>query len=517
MQRSADQLLDDALGIWLAGVDAVRPERLILQYVDVQGQTLRIGNEHFDLERIGRIAVVGAGKAGTGMVLALEKALGQSVLRDKQVNGWVNVPADCLAETAAIHLHAARPAGVNEPTAEGVAGTGRILELVGSLGPSDLCLVLISGGGSALLPAPMVGLSLKNKVAMTQLLSAAGATIGQLNAVRRELSSVKGGGLARACRAGKMVSLILSDVPGDDLETIASGPTVETPSDPQRAINILRELDLDKHPAGCEVIDVLQKQPRQPTSQDESCRLSAVGYRPEDTIGGSSHADSRQVGGLEVENPSRRLVVEKADSHAARLTNIIIGNNATAVDAAGVEAERRGYSHAMISATQPEGTAEGAAAAAEQRLKDAKDEGRNKVCAIDTTPVGWDEFAVQIQKSEKLYNYLRDGALSHVFVYKILEFDRERRRAELPPDSGKRQSLDLHAASWRARWGYHLARNVRDNKALGEPQRRLEVMKFLNGLLGLDTEMHRLAGATASPRTAVSIALYRNRKPTERS
>ncbi len=323
MQRSAEQLLDDALGIWHAGVDAVRPERLIPRFVEVRDHTLRIGDEQFDLSRIGRIAVVGAGKAGTGMVLALEKALGQTVLREKQVGGWVNVPADCLAPTAAIHLHAARPAGVNQPTAAGVNGTRRIIELVTSLGPSDLCLVLISGGGSALLPAPREGLTLQNKVAMTQLLSAAGATIVELNAVRRELSLVKGGGLARSCKAGRMVSLILSDVPGDDLETIASGPTVETPADPQRAIDILHELGLADHPAARDVILGLRQRLRLPLSK--------------------------------LSHPMPATDLSETN---LPVTNLIVGNNATAVDAAGMEAERRGYSHAMISATQPEGTAE---------------------------------------------------------------------------------------------------------------------------------------------------------------
>ncbi len=156
--------------------------------------------------------------------------------------------------------------------------------------------------------------------------------------------------------------------------------------------------------------------------------------------------------------------------------------------------------------------------AADQRLEEAKDNGRNKVSAIDTMPMSWADFATQFEHAETLHGYLRSGALSHVFVYKILEFDRERRRAEPEkPAPGHRQQLDLAAASWRARWGYHLARNVRDNKNLGNQEQRPEVMKFLNGLLGLDADLHRVAEAVASPRMAVSIALYRNRKPSGRS
>jgi len=159
-----------------------------------------------------------------------------------------------------------------------------------------------------------------------------------------------------------------------------------------------------------------------------------------------------------------------------------------------------------------------AARAADQRLEEAKNNGRNKVCAIDTEPMSWTDFAAQLERAKTLHGYLRDGTLSNVFVYKILEFDRERRRAEPQrADAAKPRSLDLQAASWRARWGYHLARNVRDNKNLGDEQERRQAMAFLNELLGLDAGMHRLPGAVPSPRTAVSIALYRNRKPTERS
>src|SRR5690606_20533271 len=124
-----------------------------------------------------------------------------------------------------IHLHGARPAGVNEPTEQGVAGAERILEIVSSLGPDDLCLVLISGGGSALLPAPVEGVSLADKQAITRGLSQAGATINELNCVRKQLSRIKGGRLAAARTADRLITLIISDVVGDPLDVIASGPT----------------------------------------------------------------------------------------------------------------------------------------------------------------------------------------------------------------------------------------------------------------------------------------------------
>jgi glycerate 2-kinase len=306
MRRTAHQLREDALQIWQAGVEAVKPSVLIPQFVGVEGDLLLIGDEEFNLRKIERIGVVGAGKAGGEMAAALETALGDCVLREKKVTGWVNVPADCVRPTQAIHLYPARPAGVNEPTAEGVAGTEEILRQVAALGPRDLCVCLISGGGSALLPAPMEGLELDIEIQLMREIAARGGNITELNTVRRELSRVKGGGLAAACRASHLVSLILSDVPGDDLATIASGPTVPREPTPAAAIAVLTGFGLDVHPAGNKAIEIL-KNPRQVLQG--SCRVK----------------------------------------------NILIGNNATAVDAAGVQAEKLGYSHAMISAREPEG------------------------------------------------------------------------------------------------------------------------------------------------------------------
>ena len=135
---------------------------------------------------------------------------------------------------------AARPAGMNEPTEEGVAGANRILEIVENLGPLDLCLVLISGGGSALLPAPVAEISLADKQNVTRFLMHAGATIGELNTVRKQLSRIKGGGLVRHCRAGRTIALIISDVIGDPLDIIASGPTVVDDSTPADALAVLQ-------------------------------------------------------------------------------------------------------------------------------------------------------------------------------------------------------------------------------------------------------------------------------------
>jgi len=157
------------------------------------------------------------------------------------------------------------------------------------------------------------------------------------------------------------------------------------------------------------------------------------------------------------------------------------------------------------------------AAAAEERLERSKDQGRDRICVINAEPYPWPDFGRELERAERLNDYLRSGALSDAFVYRILEFDRERRLAELTAAGRKPQVLDLQSASWRARWGYQLARNVRDNQRLDNEQERRKVIEFLNGLLGLDADLQRREGAVVSPRVAVSIALYRNRKPTERS
>src|SRR5262245_31605784 len=175
MSNLKSNLRDHALRIWMAGLEAVRSERLMKGHVRVDGRILVVtsfaGEElKIDLGGIPRIAAVGAGKAGAGMETALEEILGPELAAEKQLTGCVNVPADCVRQLKRIHLHAARPAGVNEPTAEGVAGANEVLRIVSSLGPDDLCIALMSGGGSALLPAPIEGISLADKLVVTRFL-----------------------------------------------------------------------------------------------------------------------------------------------------------------------------------------------------------------------------------------------------------------------------------------------------------------------------------------------------------
>lgn len=334
MPRPSDRLLDDARQIWQAGVAAVAPERLLGEAIRRDGRWLLIettGGESVDvdLDQLGRVLVVGGGKAGAGMARGLEAAVAPLGLSPDRFGGLLSVPAGCVDPgSEAIELIAGRPAGVNEPRPEGAAAADRMLRLVSDAKPDDLVICLLSGGGSALLPAPIDGVSLAEKVTVARLLSSAGATIEQLNTVRQHLSRFKGGGLARACRAGRLVTLVLSDVLGDPLDLIASGPTVTPRSTPADAIAVLELLGLVGDPQLSNVVAMLRSNsvpPPAPSTQAET---------------------------------------------------LILANNATAVDAAGVEAERLGYSHAMDVATASEGPAEEVGrhhAAMARRMRDASE------------------------------------------------------------------------------------------------------------------------------------------------
>jgi glycerate 2-kinase len=336
MPSVAAQLRRDAVQIWRAGVDAVRPEQLVTRQLCVDGRSLLVGDETIPLDTIRRIAVVGAGKAGAAMAAAVETALGPQLMLEKQLVGWVNVPADvaagCQPAPQRIHLHPARPAGVNEPTADGVAGAMEILRLVESLGPDDLCLCLISGGGSALMPAPVDGITLADKLAVTRHLSAAGANIEQLNTVRKQLSRIKGGGLLWACRAGRIVSLIISDVLGDPLDVIASGPTVPDTSTPQAALAVLDQFHAREAGIAPAVFKYLEHASRSP--EPFSPRVHA-GEPPDEDAG-----------------------AKREETDVQTVENIILANNATAVAAAAEEAKQLGYAVDAVSATHSEGFAE---------------------------------------------------------------------------------------------------------------------------------------------------------------
>jgi len=194
----------------------------------------------------GRTLVIGAGKASAAMARALEDHW-PGPLSGLVVTRYGYEVACNRIEIAS----AAHPV----PDAAGLAAATRMLELVRGLQPEDLVICLISGGGSALLPVPLPGLTLAHKQAVNRALLQSGATIGEMNCVRRHLSAIKGGRLAAACHPARVVTLMISDVPGDFPADIASGPTVGDPTTCADALAILQRYRIE---VPAEVRDVLQ-------------------------------------------------------------------------------------------------------------------------------------------------------------------------------------------------------------------------------------------------------------------
>jgi len=233
---SDSKLRDDALAVFQAGVQAANPVEAVEQYVTREGGTLFVDGRRYPLADIDAIYVVGMGKASAVMAKPLT-----SILGDRISGGVINVKHGHRFPLAGIRVI---EAGHPLPDEGGLRGTKEILRLVAGSGPRDLVFCLISGGGSALSPAPAEGLSLGDKQSVTRRLLECGATIHEINAIRKHLSRIKGGRLARVAQPSTLVSLILSDVIGDDLDTIASGPTVPDPSTFYDCLRILSRYNL---------------------------------------------------------------------------------------------------------------------------------------------------------------------------------------------------------------------------------------------------------------------------------
>ncbi|MEJ5357549.1 MAG: glycerate kinase [Desulfobacterales bacterium] len=234
---STEKLRNDALRIFQAALCAVDPEEAVKRHLRLSpGGRLEVGGKTWDLERFRRVLVVGAGKATAPMAKAVEDLLGE------RVAGGTVVVKD--GHGLPLRRIAVREAAHPVPDGRGERGSAEILERLAGCGSDDLVIALISGGASALLVAPVPGVSLAEKQETTRLLLASGATIHEMNTVRKHLSRVKGGGLARAAHPARLITLILSDVVGDDLDVIGSGPSVPDSSRYADAIAILRRYRL---------------------------------------------------------------------------------------------------------------------------------------------------------------------------------------------------------------------------------------------------------------------------------
>jgi glycerate 2-kinase len=283
------RLRSDALDIWQCAVTAVRADRVVGAALEVARGGIAVYGERFALDDDARIFVAGGGKAAAAMAAAVENKVAGTEWFGR-LDGWVNVPDDATTTLERIHVHAARPAGVNFPTAEAIDGTREIVARIGRLRAQDVCIFLLSGGGSALLCWPARGVSLDDKVGLTRRLFDHGSTIQEINLVRKHLSRVKNGRLGAASAAGRNVALIISDVIGDDPCDIAAGPTCPD----------ARQLD---------PLDVIDRR-----------------------LGGRDRVPGDILRALAVREPLP----------AARVSNHIIASNATAVDAAIARAEHLG-------------------------------------------------------------------------------------------------------------------------------------------------------------------------------
>lgn len=218
----------------------------------------------------GRTFVIGAGKASAAMAQALEKHWDGPISGVVVTRYGYEVPCEKIEI-----LEAAHPV----PDAAGAAAAERILDYVKDTSEDDLVICLISGGGSALLPMPLSGLTLEDKQAVSRSLLKSGATISEMNCVRRHLSAIKGGRLAAACHPAKVVNLLISDVPGDDPIDIASGPTVADKTTCQDALEIVRRYAIDVPPRVIELLETGEGEsikPEDPRVTDIETRMIAT-------------------------------------------------------------------------------------------------------------------------------------------------------------------------------------------------------------------------------------------------
>lgn len=238
-----------------AGIDAAHPRSVIEGTVAVEGEVLHVADDEYDLRGYANVYVIGGGNAGGRVAAALERLLG-----DRITNGVV--VTDDPAETDRIEtVEGTHPL----PSRENVRGTRKLLELADSAGEEDLVLVTISGGGSALMCVPDEALSLEDYRDLTDQLLRSGATIDEINALRKHLSSFKGGQLARRIAPATAVGLIFSDVVGNRLDVIASGPTAPDTSTYEDCRAVAERYDLTLPPSVDRLIETGTSGERQET------------------------------------------------------------------------------------------------------------------------------------------------------------------------------------------------------------------------------------------------------------
>ena len=300
MNDPTAKLRCDARAIFDAGLAAVDPEAAVRRHLVRRGATLQAAGRRYDLRAFDEVRLMGAGKAGAPMAAAVEAVLGELV-----TSGVVVVKYGHGSPLQHVRLI---EAGHPVPDDNSRRGAEAVLSQVTAAGPHTLVIGLISGGGSALLARPADGLTLADKQATTRVLLACGATIHEINTLRKHLSAVKGGRLARAAHPATVITLVLSDVVGDDLDIIASGPTVPDDSTFADCLAVIRRYDI----AG---------------------RLPAAVR---------AHIDAGAAGRID-ETP------KAGEAAFAAVQNIVVGRNLDALAAAREKAEALGYRTVVLS------------------------------------------------------------------------------------------------------------------------------------------------------------------------
>ena len=296
------QLQRDARGIFRSALLAADPRQAILRHVRVTNDRLIAGKHRYRLNDFEHIYVVGAGKATGAMASAVETLAGGRI-----TEGWINIKDGHKARLRRVHQH---ECGHPVPDERGVRGAEEIARIAAKAGERDLLICLISGGASALTPFPARPVTLAGKQETTRLLLACGATIHEINAVRKHLSSIKGGWLAALAYPATVLSLILSDVIGDNLDVIGSGMTAPDSSTFADAESVVAKYGLER---------------RIPEEVREHMRAGAAGELPETPKSGAPAF--------------------------ARTQNLIVGSNALALDAAATAAKALGYRPLVLSST----------------------------------------------------------------------------------------------------------------------------------------------------------------------
>ena len=244
-KKHTRKIRSDAVEIFKASIHAVNPYNAVKRFVHVEGNRLTVGAENLpaveiDLDDYERIFIVGGGKATAPMAKAMEELLGKRITR-----GMINVKYGFGAELTFTRI---TEANHPLPDANGVEGTEKMLSLLNSTGEKDLVFSLISGGGSALLVHPAGDITMEEIQELTQMLLECGAAIDEINSLRKHISSIKGGRMARAAYPATTVNLMLSDVVGDNMDVIASGPFVPDRSTFKDAWKVIEKYHLKNIP-----------------------------------------------------------------------------------------------------------------------------------------------------------------------------------------------------------------------------------------------------------------------------